>query len=84
MQDEPILWTESDAAAPVPCHAPEAVETIRQSVREEPFVVLCTQGGGQPYGSLVAFAFSHDLSAYGLGPYAIRTKWSMLGIVHQS
>jgi nitroimidazol reductase NimA-like FMN-containing flavoprotein (pyridoxamine 5'-phosphate oxidase superfamily) len=37
------------------------VERIRQLISEEPFAVLCTQGGGQPYGSVVAVAFSDDL-----------------------
>jgi hypothetical protein len=35
---------------------------IERLVTEQPFGVLCTQGQAQPYGSLVAFAFSEDLS----------------------
>ena len=42
---------------------PALVTRIRQLLGEEPFGVLCTQGGGQPYGSVVAFAFSDDLTA---------------------
>ena len=38
------------------------VAQIRQLLGGEPFGVLCTQGGGQPYGSVVAFAFSDDLT----------------------
>ena len=34
---------------------------IRRLVEREPFGVLCTQGGTQPYGSVVAAAFSEDL-----------------------
>jgi nitroimidazol reductase NimA-like FMN-containing flavoprotein (pyridoxamine 5'-phosphate oxidase superfamily) len=30
-------------------------------VNEQAYAVLCVQGGGQPYGALVAFAFSEDL-----------------------
>jgi hypothetical protein len=39
------------------------VDAIRRLVSEEPFAVLCTQGSGQPYGSIIAFAFSEDLTA---------------------
>ena len=43
---------------------PRAVrEQIRALIDEQPFAVLCTQGGGQPYGSLIAFAPSDDLLA---------------------
>jgi nitroimidazol reductase NimA-like FMN-containing flavoprotein (pyridoxamine 5'-phosphate oxidase superfamily) len=38
-------------------------EQIRTLVDGQPFAVLCTQGGGQPYGSLIAFATSDDLQA---------------------
>jgi len=34
---------------------------IRSLVNTQDFAVLCVQGGGQPYGALVAFAFSEDL-----------------------
>lgn len=41
---------------------PRLAERIRRLLTEQPFGVLCTQGQGQPYGSMVAFAFSDDLS----------------------
>jgi len=41
---------------------PRLVERIRRLVTEQPYGVLCTQGQGQPYGSMIAFAFSDDLS----------------------
>ena len=34
---------------------------VRHLAESQPYAVLCTQGDGQPYGSLVAFAFSQDL-----------------------
>ena len=40
---------------------PAVRERIRQLAESQPYAVLCTQGDGQPYGSLVAFAFSEDL-----------------------
>jgi hypothetical protein len=36
-------------------------QMIGQLVAGEPFAVLCTQGEGQPYGSVIAFAASDDL-----------------------
>jgi uncharacterized protein YhbP (UPF0306 family) len=35
---------------------------IRRLVETQPFAVLCTQGQGQPYGSLVAYAMTQDLA----------------------
>jgi len=34
---------------------------IRSLLGAEPFAVLCSQGDGQPYGSVIAFAVSEDL-----------------------
>jgi nitroimidazol reductase NimA-like FMN-containing flavoprotein (pyridoxamine 5'-phosphate oxidase superfamily) len=41
---------------------PQLADRIRQLATSQPYGVLCTQGQGQPYGSLIAFAFSDDLS----------------------
>jgi hypothetical protein len=41
---------------------PDVVERIRRLVVGQPYGVLCTQIGGQPYGSMIALAFSEDLS----------------------
>ena len=40
---------------------PAVRERIRQLADRQPYAVLCVQGEGQPYGALVAFAFSEDL-----------------------
>jgi nitroimidazol reductase NimA-like FMN-containing flavoprotein (pyridoxamine 5'-phosphate oxidase superfamily) len=40
---------------------PAVRERIQQLVDKQPYGVLCVQGEGQPYGALVAFAFSQDL-----------------------
>jgi len=42
---------------------PAVRERIGKLLNEQPFAVLCTQGGGQPYGSVVAYAVSQDLKA---------------------
>jgi hypothetical protein len=36
---------------------------IRRLVVSQPYAVLCTQGQGQPYGSLVAYAMTPDLTS---------------------
>ena len=52
-------WDESRASA----DSQEAVDArIRRLVQSQPFAVLCTQGQGQPYGSLVAYAMTDDLA----------------------
>ena len=64
MQDEPVLGSEFDVPLAGEFSDRAAVECIRALVSEEPFAVLCTQGEGQPYGSVVAFAFDHDLRSF--------------------
>ena len=52
---------------------------IQRLVDEQPYAVLCVQGGGQPYGALIAFAFSPDLRhAVFATPKATR-KYRLLG-----
>ena len=43
---------------------PGIAERIRYLVENQPFCVLCTQGNDQPYGSLIAFAFTDDLKHF--------------------
>ncbi|MFP4548061.1 MAG: pyridoxamine 5'-phosphate oxidase family protein [Fidelibacterota bacterium] len=40
---------------------PDLVKSIQNLLHDQPFSVLCTQGDCQPYGSLVAFAYSNDM-----------------------
>jgi nitroimidazol reductase NimA-like FMN-containing flavoprotein (pyridoxamine 5'-phosphate oxidase superfamily) len=64
MQDEPVLGPEFDAPLAEESSDRTVAECIQALVSEEPFAVLCTQGEGQPYGSVVAFAFAHDLRSF--------------------
>lgn len=59
LPDEPFL--ELDAKGHSPSTEPVAPR-IRRLIESQSFAVLCTQGEGQPYGSLVACAFSDDLT----------------------
>lgn len=56
----------------------EITERIRYLIQDQSFGVLCTQGSGQPYGSMIAFAFSDDLGrAVFATPQATR-KYALL------
>lgn len=59
--DEPILRRHIDHAASNTENVAPLKDKIRRLVTSQPYAVLCTQGSGQPYGSLVAFAFSDEL-----------------------
>ncbi len=60
--DEPALGPEFEFELESAPQDPSLPDRIRRLVREERFGVLCTQGQRQPYGSVVAFALSDDLS----------------------
>lgn len=38
-------------------------EQIQALMIKQPYAVLCTQGGGQPYGSVIAFAVNQELNS---------------------
>ena len=78
MLDEPALGPEFDAPFPAPAEEPVVLESIRALVHREPFAVLCTQAGGQPYGSLVAFAFSQDLRSFVFATPVATRKYRLL------
>mgnify|MGYP001813526890 CR=1 FL=1 len=59
-QDEPLFDRNSPMNSPQDSD-PTLRDRIRRLVMEQEYAVLCVQGGGQPYGALVAFAFSEDL-----------------------
>jgi uncharacterized protein YhbP (UPF0306 family) len=58
--DEPVLERDDDPQAPTT----EVEGQIRELVDGQSYGVLCTQGDGQPYGSVVAYAFSQDLACF--------------------
>jgi nitroimidazol reductase NimA-like FMN-containing flavoprotein (pyridoxamine 5'-phosphate oxidase superfamily) len=78
MLDEPILGPGFDAPFLVPAEEPAVLESIQALVHHEPFAVLCTQAGGQPYGSLVAFAFSADLRSFVFATPVATRKYRLL------
>jgi uncharacterized protein YhbP (UPF0306 family) len=78
MPDEPLLGPGFDAPFLVPAEEPAVLESIQVLVHHEPFAVLCTQAGGQPYGSLVAFAFSVDLGSFVFATPMATRKYRLL------
>jgi uncharacterized protein YhbP (UPF0306 family) len=78
MLDEPVLGPGFDAPFLVPVEEPAVLESIQAVVHHEPFAVLCTQAGGQPYGSLVAFAFSADLRSFVFATPVATRKYRLL------
>jgi uncharacterized protein YhbP (UPF0306 family) len=78
MQDEPVLGSEFDSLGAHESSEPAAAELIRGLVTEEPFAVLCTQGEGQPYGSVVAFAFDQNLGSFVFATPKATRKYRLL------
>jgi nitroimidazol reductase NimA-like FMN-containing flavoprotein (pyridoxamine 5'-phosphate oxidase superfamily) len=60
-RDEPLLGEPEEPTSTTRSEA--LVTSIRRLVTGEAYAVLCTQGERQPYGSIVAYAFSDDLSS---------------------
>jgi nitroimidazol reductase NimA-like FMN-containing flavoprotein (pyridoxamine 5'-phosphate oxidase superfamily) len=65
MADEPLLEpTEPEYASADASGQERALrDLIERLTQQQPYAVLCTQGGGQPYGSLVALAVTEDLGS---------------------
>ena len=77
--DEPVLETHVSDVRQSDSSDVSVRDHIQRLVDEQPYAVLCVQGGGQPYGALVAFAFSPDLRhAVFATPKATR-KYRLLG-----
>jgi nitroimidazol reductase NimA-like FMN-containing flavoprotein (pyridoxamine 5'-phosphate oxidase superfamily) len=53
-------------------------ERIRALLDGQPFAVLCTQGSGQPYGSLIAYAAGDDLLAVTFATPVATRKYRLL------
>ncbi len=61
LKEEPLFECQFDTLSKSEYESIPVRQRIGCLMQSEPFAVLCTQGDGQPYGSLVAFAFSDDL-----------------------
>jgi uncharacterized protein YhbP (UPF0306 family) len=78
VHDEPVLGSQFDAPLAQESSDPTVAACIRTLVHGEPFAVLCTQGEGQPYGSVVAFAFGQDLRSFVFATPRATRKYRLL------
>ena len=78
MQDEPALGPEFGGPLAMISTGPTVAESIRHLVEDQPFAVLCTQGDGQPYGSVVAFAFDQDVASFVFATPKATRKYRLL------
>lgn len=65
-------------AAPVLVSVEELGSTIRRLLDGQLYGVLCTQGQGQPYGSLVAYAMTRDLDSAVFATQKATRKYRLL------
>lgn len=78
MHDEPVLGRIFDTRHATEVGGTSLVEQIRDLIAGEPFAVLCTQGEGQPYGSVVAFAFDFELRRFVFATPKATRKYRLL------
>jgi len=83
MQDEPVLGDTLNLAPKPALPGSQLEESIRALVTSEPFAVLCTQGHGQPYGSVVAFAFDGELEHFVFATPTATRKYRLLSECEQ-
>lgn len=80
--DEPVLGPDfhepRELGAAEDASAADPTETIRRLTATQPFGVLCSQGGGQPYGSVVGYAFRDDLRAFTFATPKATRKYRLL------
>jgi nitroimidazol reductase NimA-like FMN-containing flavoprotein (pyridoxamine 5'-phosphate oxidase superfamily) len=76
--DEPALGRDFDGTIEPPAATPAIRDGIARLLDAQPFAVLCTQGGGQPYGSVVAFAASPALTALAFATPVATRKFRLL------
>ena len=62
--DRHIFDAEFDQKKVKTSQNPELVDRIRRLLSQQSFCILCTQGHNQPYGSLIAYAFTDDLKHF--------------------
>jgi nitroimidazol reductase NimA-like FMN-containing flavoprotein (pyridoxamine 5'-phosphate oxidase superfamily) len=77
--DEPALGPDYQIDPPQSeSDAPTLAERIERLIDTQKYAVLATQGEGQPYASLVAFAASEDLSAATFATPVATRKYNLL------
>jgi len=78
MQNEPVLGGALEEPAVNESGDHSVGDRIRSLVSAQPFAVLCTQGEGQPYGSVVGFAFTRSLRSFVFATPTATRKYRLL------
>jgi nitroimidazol reductase NimA-like FMN-containing flavoprotein (pyridoxamine 5'-phosphate oxidase superfamily) len=76
--DEPLFDPEFNKAETKDKQNSDLAGHIRRLVNEQAFCVLCTQGQKQPYGSLIACAFTEDLKHFFFKTQIATRKYKLL------
>lgn len=76
--DEPVLRQHNTGPEPDAAQAVNVPASIGALVRGQPFAVLCTQGSGQPYGSVVAYAINEALDSAVFATGRATRKYNLL------
>ena len=78
MQEEPVLGPEFEVSLVQDSTSATVSECIRALLAGELFAVLCTQGEGQPYGSVIAFSFDQHLRSFVFATPRATRKYRLL------
>ncbi|MBN2089571.1 pyridoxamine 5'-phosphate oxidase family protein [candidate division KSB1 bacterium] len=76
--DEPLLEPEFGSHKFPTSRDLDLRDRIRCLVSQQSFCILCTQGQNQPYGSLIAYAFTHDLKQFFFTTPVATRKYKLL------
>lgn len=81
--DEPIFDLEFDQNKSPVSQNSDLRDRIRHLVSQQSFCILCTQGESQPYGSLIAYAFTDDLKQFFFTTPMATRKYKLLSECRQ-
>jgi len=76
--DEPLFDAEFEKKEIQNPPNPDLAERIQKLVKRQAFCILCTQGQNQPYGSLIAYAFTADLKHFFFTTSVATRKFKLL------
>jgi nitroimidazol reductase NimA-like FMN-containing flavoprotein (pyridoxamine 5'-phosphate oxidase superfamily) len=76
--DEPVLPMENDSPGDEAMEREDIAGKIRGLLMQQQYAVLCTQGGGQAYGSVVAYAVNDEFDAAVFSTGRATRKYSLL------
>ena len=78
MPAKPIFFEDLDPSKIKTSEISNRAEQIKSLLSQQSFCVLCTQGHSQPYGSLIAYAFTDDLHQFFFTTPVTTRKYELL------